>query len=222
MRLMCFSAQASFIVGTTLTVAGAATLRRGDSWRGAPPAAAPLLFAPPPFIQGALWLRLGSGTDDAVTATLVHSFLLFAEVLWPVLLPIIALLVEPEARRRRLMAPFIPWGLAVGGYLLVCMILSPYEATIYNDHILYSSEMKRAVGTEYVYLIGISVPLVLSSHRTLMLMGVLGAVLLVFTKHYTPMTYVSVSCYFAAVTSIMVFVHFYARSDLRGRSERTA
>ena len=50
---------------------------------------------------------------------LVHSFLLFAEVLWPVLVPIAALLVEPRSRRRRVMVLFVAWGLAVGGYLLV-------------------------------------------------------------------------------------------------------
>lgn len=82
--------------------------------------------------------------------------------------------------------------------------------------------MENTVNAEYIYLVGVSTPLVLSSHRMLMLLGVLNAMLLAAIKYYFSMTYVSVWCYYAAVTSTMILAHFYASSDLRGGLTETS
>src|SRR4051794_12098656 len=71
-RLMCFSAPASFIVGATLIAAGVATFQRAQSWREMPLGAVPLLFAGQQFVEGVLWLRLESGTDEAAIAWLAN------------------------------------------------------------------------------------------------------------------------------------------------------
>jgi hypothetical protein len=213
---MCFSAPASFIVGATLIAAGVATLQRAQSWREMPLGAVPLLFAGQQFVEGALWLRLESGTDEAAIAWLANCFLLFAEVLWPVLVPVAALLVEPRSRRRHVMALFVLWGGAVAGYLLVRMILSPYGATIDDHHILYTNKFVHPSGSEYIYFIGVSIPLLLSSHRMILLMGFICVFSFTFAHYIFTATFVSVWCYFAAVGSLTVFAHFYAPSDLHG------
>jgi hypothetical protein len=214
---MCFSAQASFIVGFTLTVVGVATLQRSDGWREKPLAAVPLLFAAQQFIEGALWLRLESGTDDAIAASLANGFLLFAEILWPVLVPVAVLLVEPQSRRRRIMALFVLWGGAVAGYLLVRMIISPYGAAIGGHHILYTNRYFHPAGSEYVYLIGILAPLLSSSHGNLLTMGLITVLSFFFSKSISELTYVSLWCYFAAVSSLVLFAHFHAATGLRGK-----
>ncbi len=206
--VMCFSATASFTAGAVLVPMGIVTLSRARSWREAPLAAIPVLFGIQQVAEGALWLRLEAQTADVITIALTHAFLAFAEVIWPMLVPVSAILSEPDIRRRRLIRLFVPYGLAVGLYLLFGMIHSPYQASILGHSILYDSDFPHIVGIEYIYLVGVTVPLLLSSHRMIVLMGIVNAVLLVFAKSAYMATYVSVWCFLAAIASILVFQHF--------------
>lgn len=209
---MCFSAPASFTIAAGLAVGGAMTLRRVDGWREVPLAAFPLLFAAQQISEGLLWLRLGDGGGGGgAQAALTHAFLAFALVLWPALVPVAALLAEPDRRRRRIMAVFVPWGLAVAGYLLAVMVASPYGAAVHDGHIRYANTDPPIAGIEYAYAVGVSLPLLLSSRRLVVVMGVLIALSLAATKIGFPQTYVSVWCFFAAVLSALVFLHFRRR-----------
>lgn len=213
---MCFSAEASFTTAAALTLVGVATLRRARDWRDAPLAAVPLLFAVQQYAEGLLWLRLADGAVDRGAVILAHLFLLIAEVVWPALVPIAALLVEPKARRRLWMLSFAPLGIAVGAALLVSMLLSPYEPSIRRHSILYANGVEYVAGAEYVYLLAVAAPLLLSSRRTIFAIGVVDAALFFVARYLYSATYVSVWCFFAAAVSVLVAVHFHLLSDAVG------
>ncbi|WP_236728659.1 DUF6629 family protein [Methylobacterium sp. WSM2598] len=214
---MCFSATASFTAGAALISLGAVTLARAQAWRQVPLAAIPLAFGLQQWVEGALWLRLETQTGGLITAALTHAFLAFAEVIWPVLIPISASLAEVDFRRRRFISLFIPYGLAVAAYLLFGMISSPYRANVLGHSIFYHSDFSRIAGIEYIYLAGISIPLLLSSHRMIIMMGLVNVLILIGSKYFYPLTYISVWCFFAAVASILIYQHFRAIATARSR-----
>lgn len=214
---MCFSAQASFATAAALTIGGVATLSRARDWREAPLAAVPLLFATQQYAEGLLWLRLADGGVDRAAVILAHLFLLVAEVVWPVLVPVAALLVEPQVRRRRWMLPLAPLGVAVGATLLISMILSPYEPSVRHHSILYANGVEQVAGGEYVYLLVVAAPLLLSSRRTIFAIGVVDTALFFVARYLYSATYVSVWCFFAAAISVLVAAHFRAHAGARSR-----
>ena len=59
---MCFSATASFIAGTTLSVVGVAALKRTEAKTELPFAAIPLLFGIQQLIEGVIWLTFSYDT----------------------------------------------------------------------------------------------------------------------------------------------------------------
>jgi hypothetical protein len=210
---MCFSAAASFGTAAALTVVGLATLRSAHGWRETPLAAVPLLFAVQQYAEGLLWLRLESGEADRGAVILAHLFLLVAEVVWPVLVPIAALLLEPDARRRRWMLPFALLGAVVGAVLLAAMVVSPYQPSIRQHSILYANGLEYIAGSELFYVAAVTAPLLLSSRRTIFAIGVMDAALFFVARYLYSATYVSVWCFFAAAVSVLVAAHFHV---LRG------
>ena len=210
---MCFSAPASFAAAAVLSVVGVATLRSARGWRETPLAAVPLLFALQQYAEGLLWLRLEGGEADRWSVILAHLFLLVAEVVWPILVPLAALLLEPEARRRRWMAPFALLGGAVGAVLLAAMIVSPYQPSIRQHSILYANSIEHIAGSELFYVAAVAAPLLLSSRRTIFAIGVMDAALFFVARYLYSATYVSVWCFFAAAVSVLIAAHFHV---LRG------
>ena len=84
---MCFSATASFIAGTGLSVLGVATLRATRRKEEIPFAAIPLLFGFQQIVEGVLWLsghvtiRLFGVTDAFFVIALVSVCWIFAAIL---------------------------------------------------------------------------------------------------------------------------------------------
>ncbi|MFZ1988695.1 MAG: DUF6629 family protein, partial [Alphaproteobacteria bacterium] len=83
---------------------GVVALARTTEPREIPLAAVPLFFALQQFVEGLLWLNLSSSPNHGAYAThLTSLYLVFAEVLWPVVAQAAVLLVEPSVKRRLLM-----------------------------------------------------------------------------------------------------------------------
>lgn len=205
---MCFSATASFSAAGVTAILGVACLSRARRWRETPLASFPLLFAAQQAIEGFLWLRLGNGDNDAITALSV-AFLLFAQVLWPMLAPIGVLLVEPDQRRRLAMKGLAALSVFVAAYLLYVMVKSPYEVSVIGGSLRYATDMRTPLpGGKVLYAASTVLPLLLSSHRPLAVMGGIVAVGLAVSLYAFQMTFISVWCFFAAAASTVLYFHF--------------
>jgi hypothetical protein len=208
---MCFSATASFVTAGITGVIGIVSLTRARP-REWPLAATPLLFAAQQGVEGLLWLVLPlapeGAPEGALARGLTFAFLLFAEMLWPVYAPVAVLLIEPDAWRRRLMLLCLALGAGVAGYLGWRVLLGPHGAAIMDDHIVYVTAYRHSDAVGLAYLAATALPLLLSSRRTVAVVG--GIVLVGSAVAYATYweAFVSVWCFFAAAASAVILCHF--------------
>lgn len=97
---MCFSAPASFIAGSVLSAAGVATLTQPKKKSEIPLALIPLFFGVQQLTEGLVWVSLQNGYLR-LNLIATYSFSFFAQVFWPIFVPLAVVLVEPLAWRRK-------------------------------------------------------------------------------------------------------------------------
>jgi hypothetical protein len=205
---MCFSGTASFVTVGTTTAVGIACLSKVRQWRELPLASLPLIFAGQQAIEGCLWLSLPVDPEGPASSLLTLLFLLYAKVFWPAFAPFTALLIEADRRRRQLMAIGAAAGAVVAAYLLWSIYVYPHGATIRGGHIVYTGEAPTSILIGILYLVATAVTPLLSSHRTVILLGVIvfaGSFLAYFMYWEA---FASVWCFFAAAGSVVILVHF--------------
>jgi len=208
---MCFSATASFVTAGTTGIIGIVALTRVTTPRELPLAAACLFFALQQSIEGLLWLNLPLAPDGAAATGLFLAFLFFAEVFWPIYAPIAALLIEPSAARRRLMRLCLGLGVAVGAWCLWAIVTRPHGAAVLQGHIVYVTEHRFPAAVGLAYLAATSLSLILSSRRTVAVLGAIVLVGCVATYAFYWEAFVSVWCFFAAAASVVILGHFELR-----------
>ncbi len=205
---MCFSATASFVAAGAAGAVGVVTLSRAEERRALPLAATPVLFGMQQAVEGLLWLRLPVAPEGADASGLTLLFLLFAEVFWPIYAPTAVLLVEPDRRRRRLIALCLAAGVGVGAWMGWWILGQPASARILDGHIAYATGYKGSDFALFVYLAATALPLLLSSHRTVIVLGAIVLVGATVSYGFYREAFVSVWCFFAAAASIAILWHF--------------
>ena len=205
---MCFSATASFVAAAVTGGLGIATLGRVTSRAEAPLAAVPMLFAVQQLIEGSIWLALEGEVDPGLAQPLTYAFLLFAEMWWPIFVPLAVLLAEPDRGRRRLIGVLLVAGVAVGLHLLWSILSGPHRAAIVDEHLVYTTEAPYPLFTAAAYAAATIVPPLLSSRRVIALLGliVLAGAATAYLFYWT--AFVSVWCFFAAASSGIILLHF--------------
>jgi hypothetical protein len=103
---MCFSAAASFSVSGILLVAGIATLRQAKERKVVPFALIPLIFSVQQLTEGVLWIALQNPEYEGWRNAAAYVFMVFAQVVWPVWVPLSVLLLEKEEVRKKYCASF--------------------------------------------------------------------------------------------------------------------
>lgn len=205
---MCFSATASFVTAGVTGIIGIASLMRASDRSQLLLAAVPVVFGTQQVIEGLLWLNLPMASDRAGVSTLTLLFLLFAEVFWPVYMPLAVLLIEPDARRRTLMLPWLALGAAVATYLAWGILARPLGASILGEHVVYVTDNKFSFAAGVAYVGVIAIPFVLSTQRIIGLFGtvVLAGWATAYFFYWEAL--VSVWCFFAAAASTVILLHF--------------
>ena len=99
---VCFSATVSFVMAGLTWVASVTTVMQVRSVCQILLAAFPLLFGAHQGIEGILWLVLPTVSRAACIHPLAISYVLAAEVLWPIWAPFAIPIVEPSLVRRRI------------------------------------------------------------------------------------------------------------------------
>lgn len=206
---MCFSATASFTAAAVVGGIGALTLRqaaRHGERAILPIAAFPALFAMQQAIEGLLWLDLARPVAGACRPFLVHGFLGYAEIFWPVFAPFAAWLIERERWRRQFILFCLAIGAMLSAYLLFKMSGNPYSASAAAGHIAYHNGAVYPRGIEFAYVIATTISLTVSSHNMIRLLAVviLGGFAGAYLSFHQ--SYISVWCFFAAVASVLVYL----------------
>ncbi|MEO5670072.1 MAG: DUF6629 family protein [Ramlibacter sp.] len=210
---MCFSATASFIAGTTLSILGVATLHTIRSRSEVAFAAIPLLFGLQQIVEGVLWLSFGFKAPQ-LNVAMTYLFSLFSHVLWPIFVPFSIGLLETVAWRRRVIWGFQSVGLVVGLYLLYLILEFPVTSAALAN-IVYVSPHFYRVPAMLLYLAATCVSCFFSSIDTVRIFGALALFLFAVAAVFFNLALFSVWCFFSALLSFIIYVHF-RRSEARG------
>jgi hypothetical protein len=207
---MCFSATASFTAGAVLLGIGAATLSRVERPAEVPYALIPGLFAIQQLIEGGLWLTISDGSPH-VSSILTHSYAFFSHVLWPIFIPLAVLLIEPDARRRSILAGLAVAGAIAGLYLLYFWGADPTTAQVVGGHMLYISPHFFSGPVLTLYISATCISSLVSSHAPVRWFGAAASLSLTAAYLFYAMWFISVWCFFAAVMSVTILLFFWRK-----------
>ncbi|WP_213806413.1 DUF6629 family protein [Granulicella sp. dw_53] len=212
---MCFSATANFVGSAALGVIGVVTIREVKHRRELLFASFPILFAIHQFTEGFVWLGLDGVLSPKVTHNAGAAFVLFAQGLLPFLLPLGVLLMEPTARRRRRMMPFVVLGTALTLYMLWGLTAYPLQVYAMDHSIVYSNVATNLTWVAVLYVIATCGSLFFSGIRELIAFGAANLTILLVVMAVKRYAFTSVWCAYAAIASLIICSYF--RKNQTGR-----
>ena len=208
---MCFSAEASFAASGVLAASSVAIARIPKEKSSVPLSLFPAIFATHQFIEGVLWLNQDGVLPDTYRSAAVYAYVAIAYVLWPVFVPFAVYLIETSRRRRLIMLLCQVVGLGVGISLLTGNLGTLVEVSADCCSLSYSVNAPDMLIVPY--LLAVSVPFLVSSQRGMVLFGlVLMASCAVAAVSSSAATFPSVWCFFAAVLSAGLYLHFHVEA----------
>lgn len=215
---MCFSASASFGAGIILTTIGVATIRRVHKPSQLFFASIPFLFGVQQFSEGFLWLALTIPKYSFLEQISTYIFLFFAQIIWPILIPIAIFFLEKKEKKRISQIIFIGIGAIVALYLGFCLISYPVEAKILGQHISYKQDYPielRQYGGIFYFLATIFPPL-FSGLKKVWILSLAIFISYLITFIFYDDYIISVWCFFASILSGLIF---YLLSAIPATSE---
>jgi hypothetical protein len=218
---VCFSPQADLVGGIVVGAIGVDVLRHRDG-RGSHNAlcALPLILGFHQFIEAFVWLSLQGHISPGLGRFAMWVYVSIAFVLLPIFVPIAVFVMEPQAKRRRLMAPFVALGVIVAGILLAAMIRGPVNVRLRPYHLAYSLRLSDGGVIVSAYVIAVCGAWLLSSYRPVAFYGILNFLAVIVIAKLTVDGFASVWCGYAAVTSAAIAI--YMRRPSRWRAPALA
>lgn len=208
---MCFSAEASFIVGGTLLIVSVATVRKCINKRDLPIALIPLIFAIQQIIEGLLWVFLINNDAAQIQFWLSNIYGVFIGIIWPLFAPFAVYCSETNYKRRKIIASIGIAGIGLAIYTAIGLIKQPIIAEIINHSINYKHDVAGYQLVIVLYLLATCVPFIFSSYRHLYIAGII-ITLGFFVAYFTFLeTFASVWCFFAAIASALIYFYFVHR-----------
>lgn len=186
------------------------TIKRAERKAELPFSAIPLLFGVQQILEGIIWLTFCFDTP-LLNAVMTNAYSLFSHVLWPIYVPFAVLALEPVLWRRKALYAFLAIGTAAGLYLLINMARFPITSQPVGAHIEYVSPHFYVVVVMGSYLAGTCLSALFSSHKVVNVFGAVALLLFVTAYRIYTLWFISVWCFFAAVLSAVVYLHFRTR-----------
>jgi len=205
---MCFSPEADFTAAAVIGVVGVATLRLVREPRDLLIAALPLLFALHQLVEGFVWLGLQGDVSSGLGDAARDVYVVYAHAALPVIVPLGLYFIEPSARHRRWMLPFVVLGALLGLYLLWQVTQFPVHAEAHARCIAYATHTPLGVPSAIAYVIVTCGPALLSSRRYLRWFGLANLIGVGITVGLRQAEFTSVWCVYAALVSILIYEHF--------------
>jgi hypothetical protein len=210
---MCFSAQASFVAGVTLTAIGLAAVRKADR-STIMLACIPLIFAVQQFAEWVIWL----GPDmTSFVSVAKNIFLFIALVVWPLYIPATFFPLEKHTSSKVLIGLCGVAGILFLGYAVGALLAEGTTASVKNCHIFYEFlSLKDRPFTSFtdnflwglqisLYMIATICPFLLSTTGWLNILGIALGVSCLITYLVWYSYFISIWCFFAALLSLGLY-----------------
>ncbi|WP_022929003.1 DUF6629 family protein [Patulibacter americanus] len=205
---MCLSPEVDFVAGTAIAGVGVATLMAVRRPRDLVIGALPLGFGLHQITEGFVWLGLRGQVSPALGDAARDAYVIYAQAILPMLVPIGFALLERDARRRRWLWPFVVLGVLTGLFLLWQVTHWPILAEERAHCVAYTTHTPYAIPSATAYVLAVCAPALLSSRRHLRTFGIVNVVGLAFAATLQEEEFTSVWCLYAAVMSVLILAHF--------------
>ena len=212
---MCFSATANFVGSTALGAVGVVTLTKVKHRRELLFASLPILFAIHQFIEGFVWLGLDGRLSPQVTHDMGAAFMLYAQGLLPLLLPLSVLLFEPDGKGRRRMLPLVVLGGGTTLYILWALTAYPTQIFEKQNTIVYINQATNNTAVAILYVIATCGSLFLSKVKPMVMFGLANLTILLVVMAFKRYAFTSLWCAYAAIASIIILAYFWKSSAAR-------
>ena len=219
--LMCFSAPASFIAGTTLTIIGIATTKNSKGKSELPFAVIPLLFGAQQLIEGVIWLSFAHEAP-VLRHYMTYLYMGFSHVLWPIYVPIAMGFLESVPWRKKAILSFLGVGTLVGLLLLFLIITHSVGVELIGHHMVYGIHESANYFDHTVmamYVVATCFNCFFSSHGFVRMFGGLQLISFLVVYAVDRQAMFSVWCFFAAILSLLIYIHLRFR-NLGGFAKR--
>jgi hypothetical protein len=205
---MCFSAGASFAAGAVILAVGIASVREVQKPSQRVFAIIPLLFAIQQLAEGCLWLSLQSPDYELVKKISTYIFMVTAQVLWPVVIPLSVLLMEEQRKRRKILRVLLVIGISLSLYYAFFLFFFKVTAEILSCHILYGTESPDSIALPiFIFYLAVTIaPLFISSIKKMKILGILMFLSCVAGALFYKVYLTSIWCFFAAIISAYIFL----------------
>ena len=206
--IMCFSTTASFGASAILLGIGLISIKNSESRAQIFLASIPVLLSIQQIFEGVLWLSISNPSYLEWVKPSTYGFLLFAQVIWPIFIPLALLFLEKEPIRKNALIYFVAFGLTQALLMGYGLVAFPAESSISGTHIRYDMSFPAAnnwYGGVF-YLLATSVSPFFSSIKRIRLIGVIILFTYLFTRVFYENYVISIWCYFAALISIVILL----------------
>ena len=212
---MCFSATANFIGSGVLAGLGVATLVKVKHRREWMFAALPTLFAVHQLTEGFVWLGLDGKLSPAVTHELGAAFMLYAQGILPLLIPLSIMLFEPDNASRLRMRSFVWFGGLTTLYILWALAAFPTEVGVRGNSVTYLNQATNNIWVALAYVVATCGSLLFSRLRPMVLFGAANLTILLMVMAAKRYAFTSLWCAYAAIASAMILVYFWRSEGVR-------
>ena len=204
---MCFSTEASFAGGIIIAGIGIAAITRVHKPSQIVFASIPLFFAFQQIVEGFVWLSLQNPYFEGIERLSVYTFLIMAQVFWPMMIPIAVLHMEENKKRKKILRILVGTGITLSLYYIVCLFTLPVSPKISGYHIEYVQDFPKSLEliTFAIYLIASIAPLFISTVKRTYLLGIFMSLSCLVTIIFFTQFLTSVWCFFAAAISLIIF-----------------
>lgn len=212
---MCFSETASFGAAVALTTIGVFTLKKVETPNQLLFASIPLIFALQQFTEGFVWMSLMHPKHAHLEYSATFLFLFFAQVLWPLFVPLSMYMMEKNKLRKNVLLSLAILGILVALYRFYWLLDISVQAKIIEHHITYKFDTKSDFTKFYsvVYFLTTVVSTFISTVKKMKILGIaiLFSVIIsrIFFYHY----FISVWCFMAAIISVFVYIIIKAMKE---------
>ncbi|MFO0321736.1 MAG: DUF6629 family protein [Bacteroidota bacterium] len=204
---MCFSANISLGAGVVLTVIGIASIKNTHHSSQFLFSSIPFIFGIQQIAEGVLWLTLPNPDNLMTQKIFTYIFLFFAQILWPLWVPIAILLLEKKETRTNIQKILVGAGIMVGLYLAYCLLTFHVEAKIVGHHMTYLQQYPPSLKKYCILLYALATiaPPFFSHIKRMWMLGTTILISYIITAIFYEHYILSVWCFFSSLISLSIY-----------------
>jgi len=152
----------------------------------------------------------------------VHLWVLYAWALLPTWVPVAVWLIEPDARRRRMMVPLMAIGIALTAFMLTQAFQSGIEVRVVASNLDYVLPFSPGWLLAFPYVAATCLTPAISTQRWIRIFGIGNFIAMSAAAIIKAEAYSSLWCTFAAFLSLIILAHYVHQRSERVRAGGSA